>query len=139
MRREHATADSYPRTGRWTDDAPGGLYEGGSRLWRSLMAQDDALASEDNPARDVALEACRAKDRCDILDGICRDEPVRDHEDAGACDTDRFGALFRHLLQAGIYVPPSQFECLFPSTSHTDDDVERSVAAVEAFAETFAT
>jgi glutamate-1-semialdehyde 2,1-aminomutase len=71
-----------------------------------------------------------------MLTLFCRDEPVRDHEDAGACDTDRFGALFRHLLQAGIYVPPSQFECLFPSTSHTDDDVERTVAAVEAFAET---
>ena len=71
-----------------------------------------------------------------MLTLFCRDEPVRDHEDAGACDTDRFGALFRHLLQGGIYVPPSQFECLFPSTSHIDDDVERTVAAVEAFAET---
>lgn len=59
-----------------SNDAPAGLYDGGSRLWRSLLAQDDTLSAEDNPARDVALEACRAKDRCDTLDGICRDEPV---------------------------------------------------------------
>ena len=55
---------------------PNGLYEGGARLWASLLAQDASLADEDNPSRDVALEACRAKDRCDVLDGVCRDAPV---------------------------------------------------------------
>jgi glutamate-1-semialdehyde 2,1-aminomutase len=69
-----------------------------------------------------------------MLTLFCRDAPVHDHEDARASDTDRFGALFRHLLGAGVYVPPSQFECLFPSTAHTDEDVDRTVAAVEAFA-----
>jgi glutamate-1-semialdehyde 2,1-aminomutase len=70
-----------------------------------------------------------------MLTLFCQDGPVRDHRDAGGCDTERFGALFRHLLASGIYVPPSQFECLFPSIAHTDEDVERTVAAVEAFAE----
>jgi len=74
-----------------------------------------------------------------MLTLFCHDGPVRDHEDARASDTDRFGGLFRHLLASGIYVPPSQFECLFPSTAHTDDDVERTIAAVEAFADASAT
>jgi glutamate-1-semialdehyde 2,1-aminomutase len=74
-----------------------------------------------------------------MLTLFCHDGPVRDHEDARASDTDRFGGLFRHLLASGIYVPPSQFECFFPSTAHTDDDVERTVAAVEAFADASAT
>jgi glutamate-1-semialdehyde 2,1-aminomutase len=69
-----------------------------------------------------------------MLTLFCRDAPVRDHEDARGSDVERFGALFRHLLADGVYVPPSQFECLFPSTAHTDDDVARTVAAVEAFA-----
>jgi glutamate-1-semialdehyde 2,1-aminomutase len=38
--------------------------------------------------------------------------------------------LFRHLLASGVYLPPSQFECLFPSTAHTDDDVDRTIEAV---------
>ncbi len=59
-----------------TTDVPPGLQAGGERLWASLLAQDEHLTDELNPARDVALEACRAKDRCDILDGVCRDEPV---------------------------------------------------------------
>jgi glutamate-1-semialdehyde 2,1-aminomutase len=69
-----------------------------------------------------------------MLTLFCRDAPVRDHEDARASDTDRFGALFRHVLGLGVYLPPSQFECLFPSTAHTDEDVAQTVAAVESFA-----
>jgi hypothetical protein len=53
-----------------------GLGEGGTRLWKSLLAQDAALEDEANPHREVALEACRAKDRCDQLDRVCRDESV---------------------------------------------------------------
>jgi glutamate-1-semialdehyde 2,1-aminomutase len=60
--------------------------------------------------------------------------PVRNFEDAQACDTERFGALFRHLLEEGVYLPPSQFEALFPSTAHGRDEIERTVAAVASFA-----
>ena len=69
-----------------------------------------------------------------MLTLFCADGPVRNYDDAAAADTERFGVLFRHLLAEGVYVPPSQFECLFPSTAHTDEDVDRTVAAVEAFA-----
>ena len=62
------------------------------------------------------------------------DAPVRNFEDAQACDTERYGALFRHLLEQDIYVPPSQFEALFPSTAHGTEEIERTVAAVESFA-----
>jgi glutamate-1-semialdehyde 2,1-aminomutase len=68
-----------------------------------------------------------------MLTLFCRDDPVARFEDAAASDTERFGALFRHLLGEGIYLPPSQFECLFPSTAHTDEHVDATVAAVEAF------
>ena len=68
-----------------------------------------------------------------MLTLFCRDEPVRDHEDAAACDTERFGALFRHLLEAGVYLPPSQFECLFVSTAHGEAEVAATVEAVRSF------
>ena len=53
--------------------------------------------------------------------------------DAQRCDTDRFGALFRHLLERDIYLPPSQFEALLPSIAHGEEEIERTVAAVESF------
>ena len=70
-----------------------------------------------------------------MLTVFCHDGSVRSYEDAVACDTERFGALFRHLLAEGVYLPPSQFECLFPSLAHTDEDVDRTVAAVRSFVE----
>src|SRR5262249_11032965 len=63
------------------------------------------------------------------------DRPVRDYDDARACDTARYGACFRHLLEAGVYVAPSQFEAMFVSLSHTPADVDSTVDAVRAFFE----
>ena len=48
-------------------------------------------------------------------------------------DTETYGALFRHLLDRGIYVAPSQYECLFPSLAHGDDEIDATVAAVAEF------
>ena len=57
------------------------------------------------------------------------DRGIRNFDDAQACDTERYGALFRHLLERGIYVAPSQFEAMFVSLAHTDDDIDRTIAA----------
>ena len=61
------------------------------------------------------------------------DRPVRNYDDARACDTDRYAALFRHLLERGIYVAPSQFEAMFVSLAHSDEDVDATVEAVAGF------
>ena len=56
--------------------------------------------------------------------------PVRNLDDAGASSSERYGELFRGLLGRGIYVAPSQFEALFLSLSHTDDEIDQTIAAV---------
>jgi glutamate-1-semialdehyde 2,1-aminomutase len=58
------------------------------------------------------------------------DGAVRSFADAQRADTERYGALFRHLLERGIYIAPSQFECLFVSLAHSDEDIDRTVEAV---------
>jgi glutamate-1-semialdehyde 2,1-aminomutase len=68
-----------------------------------------------------------------MLTLFCGDEPVRDFEDAARSDTERYGALFRHLLRHGVYVAPSQFECMFVSTAHRAEDVDATVDAVRDF------
>jgi glutamate-1-semialdehyde 2,1-aminomutase len=59
--------------------------------------------------------------------------PVTRFDEAQDCDVDRYGALFRQLLDHGVYVAPSQFEAMFVSTAHGDSEVERTVAAVAGF------
>ena len=60
-------------------------------------------------------------------------EPVHDFDDAQRCDTERYGALFRHLLERGIYIAPSQFEAMFVSLAHGDDEIDRTIQAFAAF------
>jgi glutamate-1-semialdehyde 2,1-aminomutase len=68
-----------------------------------------------------------------MLTLFCRDGPVRDFEDAASSDTERYGALFRHLLGRGVYIAPSQFEAMFLSLAHGDAEIDRTVEAVGEF------
>ena len=61
------------------------------------------------------------------------DRAIRNFEDAKTSDSERYGALFRHLLERGIYIAPSQFECLFVSLAHSDEDIDRTAEAVGDF------
>jgi glutamate-1-semialdehyde 2,1-aminomutase len=61
------------------------------------------------------------------------DEPIRTFDDAERCDVGRYGRLFRHLLERGIYVAPSQFEAMFISLAHGDEEIERTIDAVGEF------
>ena len=48
-------------------------------------------------------------------------------------DTARYGELFRGLLDRGVYLAPSQYECLFPSLAHGDEEIRTTVEAVGEF------
>ncbi len=56
---------------------------------------------------------------------------VRSNADSKACDTKLYATYFRAMLEEGIYLPPSQFECMFLSIAHSDEDLERTAKAME--------
>jgi glutamate-1-semialdehyde 2,1-aminomutase len=58
-------------------------------------------------------------------------EPVRNLDDAMKSDRERFAKYFHGMLDAGIYLAPSQFEAGFLSAAHTPADIERTVEAAE--------
>jgi glutamate-1-semialdehyde 2,1-aminomutase len=58
-----------------------------------------------------------------------RAEPV---ERFTRLDGERYGELFRGLLDRGVYVAPSPYECLFPSLAHGDAEIDATLAAVSA-------
>jgi glutamate-1-semialdehyde 2,1-aminomutase len=60
-------------------------------------------------------------------------DQVRNFDDAQRADTGRYAALFRHLLERGIYIAPSQFEAMFISLAHGDEEIDRTVQAVAEF------
>jgi glutamate-1-semialdehyde 2,1-aminomutase len=68
-----------------------------------------------------------------MLTLFMREDPVRNFSDAAAADTDRYGAFFRHMLERGVYVPPSQFEAMFVSLAHGDEEIDRTLQAAGEF------
>lgn len=55
---------------------------------------------------------------------------VRSYADAKQSDTERYAKYFAMMLERGIYLPPSQFECMFFSMAHTEQDIERTAEAL---------
>ena len=61
--------------------------------------------------------------------------PVTDWDSASKSNTEAFGKFFRSMLDSGVYLPPSQYEAAFLGAAHTEEDVQRTVAAAkQAFA-----
>ena len=65
--------------------------------------------------------------------------PIHNYDEASTCDIPTFRRYFAAMLQAGIYLAPSQFETGFLSTAHTDEDIaitlRAGAAALQAVAE----
>ncbi len=62
-------------------------------------------------------------------------DPVADYADAAKSDTAAFGRFHRAMLEAGVWLPPSQFEAMFLGTAHGRAEVEATTAAARvAFA-----
>lgn len=59
------------------------------------------------------------------------DNEVRSYEDALKSDTQKFSKFFNFLLNNGIYLPPSQFEAIFISTSHSEDELTYTAQKIE--------
>ncbi|MFM6196807.1 MAG: glutamate-1-semialdehyde 2,1-aminomutase [Planktothrix sp.] len=55
--------------------------------------------------------------------------PVHNYEDAKKSDLSKFSRFHRGMLERGIYLAPSQFEAGFTSLAHTDEDIEKTLAA----------
>jgi glutamate-1-semialdehyde 2,1-aminomutase len=52
---------------------------------------------------------------------------VNDFKTAVKSNTDLFGKYFNEMLTRGIYLPPSQFEALFISTAHSQEDLDKTI------------
>ena len=52
---------------------------------------------------------------------------VRNFKDANQCDTNLYAKYFNHMLKMGIYLPPSQYECLFLSNKIGDTDIKKII------------
>lgn len=99
-----------------------GVYErleaGGARLQAGL---ERAVANAQAP--------CTVNRAGSLATLFFSPDPVRDYAGAKACDTEAFARYFAGMLERGFLIAPSQFEGLFLSLAHTDDEIDAFVCA----------
>ena len=66
-----------------------------------------------------------------IMSCFFTDKPVRSFPDVQATDIESFKKYFTAMLNQGIYIAPSQFEAMFISLAHSEEDFERTLSALK--------
>jgi glutamate-1-semialdehyde 2,1-aminomutase len=103
-----------------------GVYERledlGARMEQGLLAAAEAGAAEVTVNRVGAM-----------LTMFFCGAPVESFDDAQRADTAAHARYWRHMLEHGVYLAPSQFEATMLSLAHTDDDLRRAREAAAAF------
>lgn len=105
-------------------DEPG-TYE---RLERVSQHLENGIATA---IKRTGAAACVVR-RGSMLTLFFRPEPPRTYAEAMECDTRRFAAFHRTMLDAGVMIPPSQYETWFVSLAHNETEIDTTVAAVGA-------
>ena len=72
-----------------------------------------------------------------LLNPFFTQEPVKDYQSAKRADTRKFADYFGYMLENGIYVAPSQFEAMFVSGAHGEEELSRTCRVIEEMPEEF--
>lgn len=68
-----------------------------------------------------------------LLTAFFTDSKVTDYDSAKTADTKAYADYFGYLLENGIYTVPSQFEAMFVSAAHSDEDIEKTCETIMNF------
>ncbi len=112
---------------------PASLAAGIATL-RHLHDHPDSYRRLDDATRaieEVAVDAGRGSfvRMGSLFKHFFRDTPPRDYREVKECNTEAFGRFWKAMLEAGIFLPPSQFETNFLSAAHSKQDIEQIAGA----------
>lgn len=99
-----------------------GIYEGLEERSAYLAREVEKLASQ------AGIEATVNRVGS-MMSLFFTKAPVTDYQSAARSDIKRFARFFTKMLEEGVYLAPSQFECAFLSTAHSEEDIEKTLAA----------
>jgi glutamate-1-semialdehyde 2,1-aminomutase len=99
------------------------------RLYKQLDENSAALVAGVLQAAKEAGVAMTANRVGSMFTFFFTEKQVTDWESAATCDTAKFGRFHNAMLNAGVWLPPSQFEAAFMSVAHTRQDIAQTIAA----------
>lgn len=101
----------------------------GAELYHRLNQLGDRLASGLSKvfaSENVPVQLHRVGS---LLTAFITSDLVTNFTEAQRCDTDHFRRMFHGLLDREVYIAPSQYECLFVSAAHTEEQIDQTIAA----------
>ncbi|MFC7061629.1 glutamate-1-semialdehyde 2,1-aminomutase [Halobacillus seohaensis] len=115
--------------------------------YETLKAMDQAAYQKISKKVDRLIEGYKAAaekynvpltvNRAGSMVGVFfTNEPVVNFETANQSDLEMFSRYYRGMIEQGVFLPPSQFEGIFLSSAHTDEDIEDTIQAVETVFQT---
>lgn len=68
-----------------------------------------------------------------LLSAFFTDKEVVDYDTAATSDTAAYAQYFGYMLENGIYIAPSQFEAMFVSDAHSEEDIQKTVEVIKEY------
>jgi glutamate-1-semialdehyde 2,1-aminomutase len=107
------------------------LYENRKRTYKQLEDKAKTLAENFKAIAQKNNIKIQINQIASMMTVFFAESEVRDYDTALRSDTNKFARFFNLMLENGVYLPPSQFEAMFLSTAHSDDDIEKTIIAFE--------
>jgi glutamate-1-semialdehyde 2,1-aminomutase len=103
------------------------LLQDNRDLYQKLENAGNTLADGLRQAANEAGVPVQVNQVGSLLTLFFSQEPVTSYAQSKASDLISFGAWYRGLLDQGVYAAPSQFEAMFLSAAHTEDDLNQII------------
>lgn len=105
-------------------------------VYKALSEKADRLAQGLRKAVAKAGAPVRINQVGSLLSPFFTTDSVESYAGAAKSDLKKYAAYFEKMLARGIYLAPAQFEAMFLSYAHTEEDIEETIsAAAEVFSE----
>ncbi len=111
----------------------------GIETLKLLMENRDIYEKIDKSAAKIekAFNESSAKVRVNrigsLMSAFFTEKEVRDYDGATSSDTAEYARYFGYMLENGIYIAPSQFEAMFVSAAHSEEDIEKTCKVIKEF------
>ena len=100
-------------------------------LTEKIIAKTSKLVEGLQTAAQIANVAIQTPQAGSMFGIFFSDKEVTNYDESAAANQERFKKFFAAMLEQGIYLAPSQFETLFMSAVHTDEDISRTIDAAK--------
>lgn len=99
-------------------------------IYKRLEKKTEILATA---VREAAKKSIIVNQVGSLMSAFFTEQPVQDYESAVSSNTKCYTEYFGYLLEHGIYTAPSQFEAMFISDAHTQEDIDKTCEVIKAY------